>query len=247
MIIDLNCDMGEGMPNDAAIMPYISSANIACGYHAGDKETIRKTIDLCLQHNVAIGAHPGFNDKPNFGRMPVPLSQAELYQLVWKQLEIIEKICKEKQATLHHVKPHGALYNMAAKDKMMSHTIAQAVKDFNPVLIYYGLSGSVMISEAQAMGLKTANEVFADRTYQRDGTLTPRSNTKALIEKTENAVNQVLQMLTEKSVTTVSGKIIPIKADTICIHGDGKHAVEFAGQLNKALTMKGFTILSQHL
>lgn len=247
MTIDLNCDMGEGMPNDAAIMPYISSANIACGYHAGDEATMRKTIDLCLKYNVAVGAHPGFNDKPNFGRVPVQLTLNELYQLVWKQLEVMDTICKENQAKLHHVKPHGALYNMAAKDNVMSRTIAQAVKDFNPHLVYYGLSGSVMISEAHALGLKTANEVFADRTYQTDGTLTPRHQANALIETSEDAVQQVIYMLTNYSVATITGESIPIKADTICIHGDGKHAVEFAGQLNNVLKQKGFSILSPPL
>ncbi|MBX2947566.1 MAG: LamB/YcsF family protein [Cyclobacteriaceae bacterium] len=247
MTIDLNCDMGEGMMNDAAIMPHISSANIACGYHAGDEATIRKTIDLCLKYNVAIGVHPGFNDKLNFGRVPVRWTLDELYQLVWKQLEIMDTICKEKQAKLHHVKPHGALYNMAAKDNAMSRTIAQAVKDFNPNLVYYGLSGSIMISEARALGLKTMHEVFADRTYQDDGTLTPRSQVKALIEKSEDAINQVLQMLMENSVKTITGEVIPIKADTICIHGDGKHAVEFTRQLHKILTKKGFKISSRQL
>lgn len=242
MTIDLNCDLGEGMPNDAAIMPYISSANIACGYHAGDEATMRKTIDLCLKYNVAIGAHPGFNDKPNFGRVPVQLTSDELYQMVWKQLEIMDTLCKEKQATFHHVKPHGALYNVASKDKSISYIIAQAVKDFNPNLIYYGLSGSVMISEARALGLKTMHEVFADRTYQADGTLTPRSQAKALIEKSENVVSQVLQMLMENSVKTITGEVIPIRADTICIHGDGKHAVEFARRLFKTLSARGITI-----
>ncbi|HRJ31602.1 MAG TPA: 5-oxoprolinase subunit PxpA [Cyclobacteriaceae bacterium] len=243
MTIDLNCDMGEGMPNDAAIMPYISSANIACGYHAGDEATIRATIDLCLTYGVAIGAHPGFNDKKNFGRVPVQLTADELYQLVWKQLEIMETICKERRVKLHHVKPHGALYNMAARDKAMSNTIAQAVKDFNPDLVYYGLSGSVMVSEARVLGLKTMHEVFADRTYQADGTLTPRSQAKALIEMSEDAINQILQMLMENSVKAINGGVIPIKADTICIHGDGKHPVEFARQLNNLLKMKGFKIL----
>lgn len=243
MTIDLNCDMGEGMPNDAAIMPYISSANIACGYHAGDEATIRATIDLCLTYGVAIGAHPGFNDKKNFGRVPVQLTADELYQLVWKQLEIVETICKEKQAKLHHVKPHGALYNMAAKDSAMSRTIAQVVKDFNPDLVYYGLSGSVMVSEARVLGLKTMHEVFADRTYQADGTLTPRNHAKALIEKSEDSVKQVIEMLISNSVETITGEIIPIKAETICIHGDGKHAVDFARQLNNLLKMKGFKIL----
>ncbi|WKZ59170.1 MAG: 5-oxoprolinase subunit PxpA [Cyclobacteriaceae bacterium] len=242
MKIDINCDMGEGMLNDADIMLYISSANIACGYHAGDEKTMRNTIDLCLKHNVAIGAHPGFDDKANFGRKPILLSADELYQLVWKQLEIIQAICNEKQAALHHVKLHGALYNMAAKDKSISNITAQAVKDFNPELIFYGLSGSVMISEAKALGLKTANEVFADRTYQPDGTLTPRTQPHALIKQSTEVIRQVEQIVKEKRVTTLTGEIIPIKADTICIHGDGDHALEFAIHIHKSLQSMGYII-----
>src|SRR5688572_11720134 len=169
MTIDINCDMGEGMANDAAIMPYISSANIACGYHAGDRDTMRQTVELCLKHQVAVGAHPGFDDKKDFGRTPMQLSFKALYDLVSRQLDDLNKICQELNATLHHVKPHGAMYNMAAKDPEMSRTIAQAVFHFNPQLIYYGLSGSWMISEAKKIGLRTAHEVFADRTYQTNG------------------------------------------------------------------------------
>lgn len=242
MKIDINCDMGEGMLNDADIMPYISSANIACGYHAGDENTMHNTIDLCLKHNVAIGAHPGFDDKVNFGRKPILLSADELYQLVWKQLEIIQAICNEKQAALHHVKLHGALYNMAAKDKSISNITAQAVKDFNPELIFYGLSGSVMISEAKALGLKTANEVFADRTYQPDGTLTPRTQPHALIKQSTEVIRQVEQIVKEKRVTTLTGEIIPIKADTICIHGDGDHALEFTKSIHRSLQSFGCKI-----
>lgn len=247
MKVDINCDMGEGMLNDAAIMPYISSANIACGYHAGNESIMSKTIDLCLKHNVAIGAHPGFNDKENFGRKSIQLSVDELYQLVWRQLEIIQAICKEKRTTLHHVKLHGALYNMAAKDKSISNITAQAVKDFNPELVFYGLSGSVMITEAKALGLKTANEVFADRTYQPDGTLTPRTHPHALIEKATDVVNQVEQMVKEKCVTTLSGEVMPIQADTICIHGDGDHALEFAKHIYTALQSMGCIISSGFL
>lgn len=247
MKVDINCDMGEGMLNDVDIMPYISSANIACGYHAGDEKTMHNTIDLCLNHNVAIGAHLGFDDKANFGRKPIQLSADELYQLVWKQLEIIQAICHEKQAVLHHVKLHGALYNMAAKDKSISNITAQAVKDFNPELVFYGLSGSVMITEAKALGLKTANEVFADRTYQPDGTLTPRTHPHALIEKATDVVNQVEQMVKERCVTTLSGEVMPIQADTICIHGDGDHALEFAKHIHTSLRSMGCIISSGFL
>ncbi|MFM7488493.1 MAG: LamB/YcsF family protein, partial [Cytophagales bacterium] len=147
MTVDLNCDMGEGMPNDAAIMSFISSANIACGYHAGAAQIIKDTVALCLRHQVAIGAHPGFDDKPNFGRTNMKLTSKELYDLVTLQLFIVASACRKQSAVMHHVKPHGALYNMATKDEVMSRTIAQAVFDFNPKLIYYGLSGSHMISQ----------------------------------------------------------------------------------------------------
>lgn len=242
MSIDLNCDLGEGIGNDALIMPFISSANIACGYHAGDENTIRKTIELCLDHKVAIGAHPGFNDKSNFGRIPMQLSSEDLYRLVLAQLEIIQNLVDEKGTTLHHVKPHGALYNMATKSRAMSATLAKAVKDFNPKLIFYGLSGSSMIEEAKKIRLATCNEVFADRTYQTDASLTPRSEINALIEDVDSAIHQVLEMLEHNRVPTVNGLSIPIVAESICIHGDGRHATLFANEINSALKRKGFLI-----
>jgi UPF0271 protein len=165
-----------------------------------------------------------------------------MYQLVWKQLEIIQAICKETHAKLHHVKLHGALYNMAAKDKSISKIAAQAVKDFDPELIFYGLSGSVMITEANALGLKTANEVFADRTYQRDGTLTPRTMANAMIEDTTTALAQVMQMVAAGSVRSVDGNNLPIKADTICVHGDEPRAPELVKLINKGLRNSGYTI-----
>lgn len=240
--IDLNCDMGEGMPNDAAIMPFISSANIACGYHAGDDETIKDTIALCLQHHVVIGAHPGFDDKPNFGRTNMKLTSKELYDLVTLQLFIIDSACRKQSAVMHHVKPHGALYNMAAKDETMSRTIAQAVFDFNPKLIYYGLSGSHMILQANLVGINTASEVFADRTYQPDGSLTPRTEKNALIESEEKSLSQVMKMVKESKVVDVTGQPIQIKADTICLHGDGAHAAAFASAIHQQLKIEGIKI-----
>ncbi len=233
--IDLNCDMGEGMDNDAMLMPLISSANIACGYHAGDDSIMRATVALAKQSGVSIGAHPGFADKENFGRTEMQLSDKELYQIVWDQLHLLQTICKESDTALHHVKPHGALYNMAARDAAMARVIAQAVKDVDASLIFYGLSGSHLISEAQALGLRTASEVFADRTYQDNGSLTPRSQANALIHDHEIALKQVLQMIQEQTVTAVSGKCISLTAETICIHGDGPHALSFAQQINSAL------------
>ncbi|MFI5132851.1 MAG: 5-oxoprolinase subunit PxpA [Chitinophagales bacterium] len=240
--VDINCDMGEGIGNDAAIMPFISSANIACGYHAGDEDTMKRTVELCLKNNVVIGAHPSFFDKENFGRKEMKLPVEKIYDLVLTQIEILDKIAQSQGTRLYHVKPHGALYNMSARDIDIAKTIAKSVKYFNAQLILFGLSNSYSISEAKAIGLKTASEVFADRTYQDDGSLTPRSQPRALIENTDKSVHQVLQMIKNKTITTVTGKTFPIVAETICIHGDGKYAVEFAKQIHEALTKEGINI-----
>jgi len=242
--IDINCDMGEGIGNDDAIMPFISSANIACGFHAGDEVVMRKTVESAIENNVAIGAHPSFFDKNNFGRTEMNLSGDQIYDLVLLQLRTIDKIISEKDARLHHVKPHGALYNMSARSPAIAHAIAQAVKDFNDNLILFGLSGSISISAAEEIGLKTASEVFADRTYQDDGSLTSRSQQGALVEDEATLLQHLLQMIQEKTVTTVSGKKIPIVADTVCIHGDGKHAVQFVKTINEQLKLKGIEIKS---
>lgn len=238
MIIDLNCDMGEGMATDTAIMPFISSANIACGFHAGDDNTMRETVSLAIQYGVAIGAHPGYADKENFGRTEMHLSDEEVYVLIQQQVAALMKIAAEKAAKLHHVKPHGALYNQSAKDPQLAAVIAKAVYDIDPALVLFGLSGSHSISEAKKIGLTTASEVFADRSYQDDGSLTPRSKPGALLQSTEAALQQVLQMVNEKTVTSLAGKKILIDADTICLHGDGAHAPDFA----KAI----YQLLQQH-
>jgi UPF0271 protein len=232
MNIDLNCDMGEGAGYDEVIMPFITSANIACGYHAGGEAMIRHTIELAQKYKVLIGAHPSFRDKENFGRKEMHLSPDQLYAILIQQLVKIDLVAKEKSLSLHHVKPHGALYNMAAKDPVMAMTIVQAVKDFNEELVLYGLSGSCLVAEAKKAGLATRSEVFADRTYGDDGALTPRSQANALIESEEKSMEQVIQMVHEHSVTTTSGKIIPIVAETICVHGDGKNAARFARKLH---------------
>jgi UPF0271 protein len=227
--------MGEGLENEAQLIPFISAANIACGYHAGNEETMQHVIRLCLENNVHIGAHPSFDDRENFGRTAIQLPVEEIYNLITAQLEIINKTAIEYGAKLHHVKAHGALYNMAAKDKAIAKAIAQAVKDFDVSLIYYGLSGSVMIEEAAKLGLITANEVFADRTYQYDGSLTPRSQKNALIDDSNELIKQVTKFINENKVTTVTGEDIFLKADTICIHGDGANAVEFAKAIYESI------------
>ncbi len=231
----INCDMGEGMDTDELIMPFISAANIACGYHAGDATTMRNTVELAMKHNVAIGAHPSFLDRENFGRKEMKLELAEVYELITQQLYILQETAVSCGAMLKHIKPHGALYNMSAKDGALANVIARAVKDFDKQLILVGLSGSYSISEAKALGLQTASEVFADRTYQNDGLLTPRSQPGALIETTDKVVAQAVQMVEQGTVTTVTGKVIPALCETICIHGDGGQAVEFAKAIYMAI------------
>src|SRR5688572_22011604 len=212
--MDINCDMGEGMSNDALIMPFITSANIACGYHAGDETTMRTTIVLAQKHNVNIGAHPSFKDKENFGRTEMHLSKKEIYDLMIWQMQIIQNIAEDMQAAIHHIKPHGALYNMSAKNADISEAIASAVKDFNRELVLFGLSGSLSIDVAQKLGLKTKSEVFADRTYQDDGSLTSRKEPNAMIVTVEECLVHVKEMVENKRVISVNGKSIPIIADT---------------------------------
>jgi 5-oxoprolinase (ATP-hydrolysing) subunit A len=232
---EVNCDMGEGIGNDEAIMPFITSASIACGYHAGDADTMKLTVELAMKFNVAIGAHPSYLDRENFGRTDIRIPLSEVYDLVTKQIHLLREITISAGTSLHHVKPHGALYNMAARSKPLAAVVALAVKDVDEKLKLYGLSGSHLIKEGRKLGVKTVSEVFADRSYQDDGRLTPRSDPDALINDTDKAVQQVLQMIKEGTVTTVSGKIIPIVAETICIHGDGMHAVEFAKAIHDVI------------
>lgn len=242
MRIDLNCDLGEGYPNDAGLMPLISSANIACGEHAGDEDTMRRCIDLALESGVALGAHPGFSDKENFGRLPVLLTPEEYTDLIVRQLDRIQTIATAAGARLHHVKPHGALYNMAAQDPELAGLIARAVLAFDPSLILYGLSGSVSIAQARAAGLRTASEVFADRTYQPNGQLTPRSMPNALIQDQDQCRQQVLDMVQLGCVRAVDGSVVPIAAETICLHGDGDHATAFAHSIRQFLEEQSIAV-----
>lgn len=233
---DINCDMGEGIGNDAAIMPFVSSANIACGFHAGDEYTMYDTILLAKKYEAGVGAHPSFFERENFGRTEIILPVNEIYALVQQQITLLQSIATKHDVLVKHVKPHGALYNMSAKDAAIARVIALAVRDYDTSLVLFGLSGSHSITEAQKLGLATKSEVFADRTYQDDGRLTPRSETNALITNISEAVQQVLQMVDEKNVKTISGKLIPVIAETVCIHGDGAHAIEFARAIHEALS-----------
>jgi UPF0271 protein len=237
MHIDLNCDLGEGMPNDEAIMSLITSANIACGGHAGDEETMRRTVELAKCFGVAIGAHPSFEDRANFGRFEMRLSAAEIQRLVRRQIEALAKF-----APLTHVKPHGALYNLAARDRMVADAIASAVKEVDPELVLVGLAGSEMLRAGEWVGLRVASEVFADRTYQSDGSLTPRNQPGALIHDPVRAVEQVLEMVTRGTVRAVDGTEVCVKADTVCLHGDGPHALTFAEHLRSSLGAAGVEV-----
>jgi UPF0271 protein len=240
--IDLNADIGEGLFTDAALMPFISSANIACGYHAGDADTMRRTIEMCLKNNVSIGAHPSFDDKENFGRTEIELPLIEIKYLIFNQLKSLMELCSELGATLHHVKPHGALYNMSARNPLIASAIAEAVYDVDPSLILFGLSGSHSIAEGVIAGLQTAAEVFADRTYQLDGSLTPRSLPNALINSDEAAIAQAVMLAEQHQVIATNGAIIPLMAETICLHGDGPHAVSFARNINQTFIKRGIGI-----
>jgi UPF0271 protein len=249
--IDLNCDMGEGfgnyqMANDEKLMDYISSANIACGFHAGDPATIYTTVKLALKKGVAIGAHPGLPDLQGFGRREMKISEAEAYQFCLYQIGALNGFVIAQGGVLNHVKPHGALYNMAAKDLNLARALVSSIKDFNPQLKLYALAGSQMITAANEVGLSPVAEVFADRTYQDDGSLTPRANLNALIIDETEAINQVLMMVKERKVISQSNKVVSIVAETICLHGDGEHALSFAEKIAFALGNEGVTIQAKN-
>lgn len=235
--VDLNCDVGEGVGNDAAIMPWITSANIACGAHAGDVKTMRETAEIAREFGVAAGAHPGFADRANFGRKELALSAAEIERLVTEQVAGLAEI-----AEVRHVKPHGALYNIAARDAVAADSIARAVRAIDERLVLFGLAGSELVRAGRACGLRVMEEVFADRRYRADGTLVPRSQANAIIEDEGEAVEQVLRMVTDGEVCAAGGGRVKIVADTICLHGDGAHAVEFARRIRTALERAGVTV-----
>ncbi|WP_243355781.1 LamB/YcsF family protein [Bacillus litorisediminis] len=246
-IVDLNCDMGESfgaykMGRDEEILNYVTSANIACGFHAGDPATMRTTVKLAIEKNVGIGVHPGFQDLTGFGRRNIDVTPQEAYDLVVYQIGALYGFVKSEGGKLQHVKPHGALFNMAAKSAPLSEAIAEAIYKVDPELILFGLAGSELVKAGEKIGLRTASEVFSDRTYQEDGSLTSRREANALIKDHETAVHQVIRMVKEGKVTSVQGSDVSIKADTVCIHGDGPHALEFAKYISQALNEAGITV-----
>ncbi|HEX6614450.1 MAG TPA: 5-oxoprolinase subunit PxpA [Rhodanobacteraceae bacterium] len=232
--MDLNADLGEGY-DDEAVMPSISSANIACGFHAGDAETMRRTVALCVEHHVAIGAHPSLPDRDGFGRREVNISPDEVYAQTLYQIGALAAFARALDAKLHHVKPHGALYNMAARDRALADAIANAVRDFDVDLILVGLAGSAFIAAAREAGLACAQEAFCDRRYRADGSLVPRSQSDSVIEDIEQAIAQAVSIATRGEAIADDGSRVRITADTLCVHGDRANAGEFARRLREAL------------
>lgn len=245
--IDLNCDMGESfgawnMGQDLEILPLISSANIACGFHAGDPGTMRKTVKAAISNGVALGAHPGLPDLMGFGRRNMAITPQQAYDMVVVQVGAMAATAASQGARLNHVKAHGALYNMAVGDPELTRALAQAVYDVDRSLIFYALASSNMARIAQDVGLTVAHEVFADRTYQPDGSLTPRSRPDAMIEDPQVSIRQVLRMVQEGRVTAVDGTEVEVQADTLCIHGDQPGAVVFAQTIRSAFEAAGIAV-----
>lgn len=245
--IDFNSDLGEGfglyrLGDDQAVLAQITSANIACGFHAGDPRIMRQTVATAIAAGVAIGAHPSFPDLQGFGRRNMNLSPDEAYECVLYQVGALSGFARAQGTTLQHVKPHGALYNQAAADPALARAICEAVRDFDPSLYLYGLANSTLTDAGEALGLTVRHEVFADRTYQADGSLTPRGQANAMITNAEQAVAQVLCMLREGHVVAVDGSLVPVRADTLCIHGDQPGAAAFAHAIRQALCREGVLV-----
>lgn len=249
MRVDINSDLGESfgnykIGNDAEVMKYISSANIACGFHAGDPVVIERTIKLALENNVAIGAHPAYPDLQGFGRREMNLSAEEIKSFVFYQVSALKGMTEALGGKLQHVKAHGAMYNQASNNYEKAKAIAQAIHLIDPEIIFMGLANSVMIEAANEIGLQTASEVFADRAYTQQGMLVSRSLAGAVIHDSKYCNERVLQMLKNGTVHDIDGNTIAIKADSICIHGDNPTAIELAKSLNKHLTQNGISIQS---
>ena len=245
--VDLNSDLGESFGSykigcDEKIIPLISSANVACGFHAADPVVMMNTIKQAKAAGAAIGAHPGFPDLMGFGRREMSLSFEEAKAYTLYQISALAGMCKAQGMKLQHVKPHGAMYNMAGKDYELAKAICEAVKEFDKEIIILGLSGSAMITAAKDAGLKVAQEVFADRGYEEDGSLVNRSKDGAFIHDENEAIARVVRMIKEKKVAAVTGKDIDIQADSICVHGDGAKALLFVEKIREKLISEGIDI-----
>jgi UPF0271 protein len=247
LAIDLNCDMGESfgvyrLGQDERILDFVSSANIACGCHAGDPGVMRRTVRLCLDRGVAIGAHPGLPDLAGFGRREMKITASEAYELTLYQVGALAAFARADGGRLTHVKPHGALYNMAAADPELAAAIAEAVQRADSALTLYGLAGSELVRAAERLGLRAAAEAFADRAYLADGRLAPRHMPGAVLADADAAAAQAVRIAREGVVTAVCGRDIELRADTLCLHGDGPHALEFASRVHAKLTEAGVAV-----
>lgn len=245
--IDLNCDLGESfgaysIGMDAEVIPFITSANVACGCHAGDPMVMQKTVALCRQAGVQVGAHPGLPDLVGFGRRNMAISPAEARDYIVYQVGALQAFCRANGLHLHHVKPHGALYNMAGKDYTLARAICEGVLATAPDAVLLALSGSEMLRAAADVGLRSASEVFADRGYRPDGSLVPRGTPGAMITDEEQAIARVVRMVREGKVTANDGSDIDIRADSICVHGDGAKALEFVRRIRAAMAQAGVEV-----
>ncbi len=240
--VDLNADLGEGAGQDDALLHLVSSANIACGRHAGSAEMMRAAIALASERGVAVGAHPGFDDRENFGRREISLPGAEIQRLVVAQLEEFQAAAQSLGVRPQHMKPHGALYNMAARSEEIADAIVRALLSVDATLVLFAPATSALARAAIAREVQLAREVFADRNYLPDGSLVPRDRPEALLHDAETAANRVFGMLRDNTVPAIDGTILPVEADTICVHGDTPGAVEFARELRLALHQMGVVV-----
>ena len=247
MEININCDLGESSKlhsteNDPLLLEIVNSANIACGYHAGDRPTMEKTIEISKKNNVSIGAHPSFNDRENFGRKRLNLSSNEIQKLVIDQINILSNIANDKGIKVTHVKPHGALNNMACENYDLAKTISEAIIEVNKELIFLVPTGSQLESAGKKLNMKIAAEIFADRNYEDDGNLVSRSKKNAMITDPEIAKNHVIKMVQNQALNCYSGKQISCDIDSVCVHGDGKSAVNTAKLIREGLIKSGVTL-----
>ena len=244
MNIDLNADLGEGCASDGELLTLVSSANIACGFHAGDAQTMLTSVREALKNGVAIGAHPSFPDRENFGRTAMTLPVETVYAHTLYHIGALAAIARAEGGVMRHVKPHGMLYNQAAKDPQLADAIAKAVYACDPALILVGLAGSELVRAGERYGLVTRQEVFADRGYQADGSLVPRTQPGALIEDEDQSLAQTLGMVETGRVKSITGEWTSVVAQTVCIHGDGEHALAFARRLRSAFEARRITIVA---